>query len=177
MRKLKLVEWIAVVVAFGIAALIFFPSWFSKEAPVVKGDATVTLPGVEGTTGSVNTNQNTTPKMENISTVTGLEIYRLVEGSGQEAQAGKDVAVHYIGALTDGKKFDSSLDRGEPIVFTLGTGQVIKGWDEGIRGMKVGERRQLVIAPELAYGSQDVGNGLIPPNSTLIFQVELVGIK
>ncbi len=177
MRKLKLVEWIAVVVAFGIAGLIFFPSWFSKGDPAVKGDATATLPEGGDSTIPVTNNENVTPQMTNISKTQGLEIYQLVEGSGVEAQAGKDVAVHYIGALTDGKKFDSSLDRGEPIVFTLGAGQVIKGWDEGILGMKVGERRQLVIAPELAYGSQDVGNGLIPPNSTLLFQVELVGIK
>ncbi len=176
MRKLKLVEWIAVVVAFGIAALIFFPSWFSKGSPAVKGDATATLPEGGDTTDSVTTNQNTTPKMANISTTAGLEIYQLVQGTGAEAQAGKDVAVHYVGALTDGTKFDSSLDRGEPIVFTLGTGQVIPGWEKGILGMKVGERRQLVISPDLAYGAAGAG-GVIPPNATLIFQVELMGVK
>jgi FKBP-type peptidyl-prolyl cis-trans isomerase len=93
------------------------------------------------------------------------------------ARSGDTVFVHYTGRLTDGKKFDSSVDRGEPIDFVLGQGRVIKGWEKGIVGMKLGERRQLTIPPELGYGSKSVGNGLIPPNSVLLFDVELVGIK
>jgi FKBP-type peptidyl-prolyl cis-trans isomerase FkpA len=87
------------------------------------------------------------------------------------------VKVHYTGWLTNGKKFDSSVDRKEPFEFKLGGGQVIKGWDEGVAGMKVGGKRRLEIPSELGYGSRGVGNGLIPPNSTLIFDVELLDVK
>ncbi len=100
----------------------------------------------------------------------------LKQGTGSEAQAGKTVAVHYTGWLTDGKKFDSSLDRGEPFKFKLGAGQVIKGWDQGVAGMKVGEKRKLTIPAELGYGERGAG-GVIPPNSTLIFEVELLGVE
>lgn len=85
--------------------------------------------------------------------------------------------VHYTGTLTDGKKFDSSRDRGEPFVFVLGVGQVIKGWDEGVAQLSVGERAKLTCTPDYAYGSRDVGNGLIPANSTLIFDVELIKVE
>ena len=85
--------------------------------------------------------------------------------------------MHYTGWLTNGKKFDSSVDRKEPFEFQLGAGQVIKGWDEGVAGMKVGGKRRLEIPSELAYGNRSVGNGLIPPNSTLIFDVELLEVK
>ncbi|HEX4605152.1 MAG TPA: FKBP-type peptidyl-prolyl cis-trans isomerase [Candidatus Angelobacter sp.] len=97
-------------------------------------------------------------------------------GSGAVAGAGKTVKVHYTGWLLDGKEFDSSVGSGEPIEFELGTGQVIKGWDQGIVGMKVGGKRQLRIPPALGYGSRGAGSA-IPPNSTLIFDVELVGVK
>lgn len=90
---------------------------------------------------------------------------------------GDSIDVHYTGTLTNGKKFDSSLDRAEPLNFTCGKGQVIKGWDEGLLGMKVGEKRKLTIAPHLAYGNRAIGGGLIPANSTLIFETELVEIK
>jgi FKBP-type peptidyl-prolyl cis-trans isomerases 1 len=90
--------------------------------------------------------------------------------------SGDNIDVHYKGTLTDGTKFDSSYDRGTPLNFTVGAGQVIKGWDEGLLGMKIGEKRKLTIAPHLAYGSRGVG-GVIPPNATLIFETELVGIK
>jgi FKBP-type peptidyl-prolyl cis-trans isomerase len=110
-----------------------------------------------------------------IKTPSGLQYLDLVVGTGTEATAGKEVTVHYVGTLTDGKKFDSSRDRNEPFVFTLGAGRVIKGWDEGVAGMKVGGKRKLVIPPDLGYGSR--GAGSIPPNSTLIFEVELLGVK
>jgi FKBP-type peptidyl-prolyl cis-trans isomerase len=105
-----------------------------------------------------------------------LKIEILKEGTGQEAKDGDTVSVHYTGTLQNGVKFDSSLDRQTPFVFTLGAGQVIPGWEQGILGMKVGEKRKLTIAPELAYGSSGAG-GVIPPNATLIFEVELLGIK
>jgi FKBP-type peptidyl-prolyl cis-trans isomerase len=98
-----------------------------------------------------------------------------VVGNGATAVAGKPVKVHYTGWLTDGKKFDSSVDRGQPFGFTLGAGQVIKGWDEGVAGMKVGGKRQLRIPPELGYGSRGAGS-VIPPNATLIFDVELLEV-
>jgi len=106
----------------------------------------------------------------------GLEVQEMKPGTGAEAKSGQKVHVHYTGWLTDGKKFDSSVDRGQPFSFTLGAGQVIKGWDQGVAGMKVGGKRKLTIPPELAYGSKGVGGGLIPPNSTLVFEVELLKV-
>jgi FKBP-type peptidyl-prolyl cis-trans isomerase len=111
-----------------------------------------------------------------MKTDSGLEIENTKEGNGDEAKAGQKVSVHYIGTLTDGTKFDSSRDRGRPIEFTLGVGQVIKGWDEGVAGMKVGGQRRLTVPPELGYGSRGAG-GVIPPNATLIFDVELLGVS
>jgi FKBP-type peptidyl-prolyl cis-trans isomerase len=102
----------------------------------------------------------------------GLKYAVLKEGSGPGAEH-QQVFVHYTGWLTDGKKFDSSRDRGEPFDFTLGHGGVIKGWDEGVKGMKVGEIRQLVVPPDLGYGASGAG-GVIPPNATLVFEVELI---
>ncbi len=107
----------------------------------------------------------------------GLKYKDVVMGTGQEAKNGDAVATHYTGTLEDGTKFDSSYDRGEPFAFLLGAGQVIKGWDIGIAGMKVGGKRKLVIPPELGYGSRNVGNGKIPPNSTLFFDVELIAVQ
>jgi FKBP-type peptidyl-prolyl cis-trans isomerase len=110
------------------------------------------------------------------STSSGLEYWDIKVGTGTTAASGKQVTVHYTGWLTTGKKFDSSVDRGQPFMFALGAGQVIKGWDQGVAGMKVGGKRQLRIPPELGYGPRGAG-GVIPPNATLIFDVELLGVK
>jgi len=104
-------------------------------------------------------------------TASGLHMTDLVVGDGDEAVTGQQVTVHYIGWFLDGEKFDASLDRGEAFSFTLGAGQVITGWDEGVAGMRVGGSRRLVIPPDLAYG--EAGRSGIPPNSTLVFDVEL----
>jgi FKBP-type peptidyl-prolyl cis-trans isomerase len=105
-----------------------------------------------------------------------LQIEDLQVGTGAEAKAGHAVAVHYTGTLTNGKKFDSSRDRGTPFEFELGAGMVIKGWDQGVAGMKVGGRRKLTIPPELGYGAGGYPP-VIPPNSTLVFDVELVSVE
>ncbi len=105
-----------------------------------------------------------------------LQIEELQIGTGEEAQAGMSVSVHYTGWLTNGTKFDSSLDRNSAFSFDLGAGRVIKGWDQGVAGMKVGGKRKLTIPPELGYGARGAG-GVIPGNATLIFEVELLGVK
>ncbi|MCU0493440.1 MAG: FKBP-type peptidyl-prolyl cis-trans isomerase [Chloroflexaceae bacterium] len=107
---------------------------------------------------------------------TGLQIEKLVDGTGATPKTGDTVVVHYTGWLTNGKKFDSSVDRGQPFRFPLGRGRVIRGWDEGVATMRVGDKVRLTIPPDMGYGAQGVGNGLIPPNSTLIFEVELLDI-
>ncbi len=116
-----------------------------------------------------------TPIGQPTKSPTGLVYETLKAGTGAEAKPGDTVTIHYTGTLTDGTKFDSSVDRGKPFETVIGANQVIRGWDEGVPGMKVGERRKLTIPPELGYGAQDKGK--IPPNSTLIFDVELLGTK
>ena len=114
--------------------------------------------------------------VEEITTSSGLMYADEKVGTGAEATAGQTATVHYTGWLTDGKKFDSSIDRGKAFMFPLGAGHVIKGWDEGVEGMKVGGKRQLRVPPELGYGAAGAGGGLIPPNATLIFDVELIDV-
>ena len=104
-----------------------------------------------------------------------LEIETLEKGGGKACKAGDKISMHYTGRLINGKKFDASMDYGSPFDFTLGTGEVIPGWDQGIEGMLVGEKRKLTIPSKLAYG--EFGTGTIPPNATLIFDVELLAIK
>lgn len=127
--------------------------------------------------------QNKQEKTAMTPSITELVKKDTVVGEGREAEAGFNITVHYTGWLYDpdkedghGKKFDSSLDRHEPFVFFLGGGQVIRGWDEGFAGMKIGGKRTLIIPPEMGYGARGAG-GVIPPNATLIFDVELLGIK
>lgn len=114
--------------------------------------------------------------MKSTTTASGLVIEELAIGTGATAIAGKKVSVHYTGWLADGTKFDSSKERGNPFIFPLGKGHVIKGWDEGVAGMKVGGKRKLIVPSALGYGSRGAG-GVIPPNATLVFEVELLAVN
>ena len=124
--------------------------------------------------GSVVSNLDTIKTSEKI-TDSGLKYEDTVLGTGEEAKAGQRVSVHYTGWLENGTKFDSSKDRNQPFDFNLGAGQVIRGWDEGVAGMQVGGTRKLTIPSQLGYGAAGAG-GVIPPNATLIFEVELLAI-
>jgi len=116
-------------------------------------------------------NINTTPPL-----IQTMKIEILQEGTGDAAKSGDLITVNYVGTLQDGTKFDSSIDRGQPFTFTLGQNSVIQGWELGVAGMKIGEKRKLTIPPELAYGEQGAG-GVIPPNATLTFEIDLLGIS
>ena len=152
MKKMTRNEWIAVAVSMALLAFLFYGGAFM---------------------GLFTTTTNTATDMST-DTPTGVQITDIQMGTGDIATAGDTVSVQYKGAFTDGKVFDSSYERGEPIKFTLGVNQVIRGWDEGINGMRVGGKRHLVISPDYGYGPSAYGP--IPANSTLVFDVELVGV-
>ncbi|GMV84723.1 MAG: hypothetical protein AMXMBFR80_05810 [Dehalococcoidia bacterium] len=141
--------------------------------PTSAASATTTTGGspspAASATGGPMTLQNPT------TTPSGLQYEDVVAGTGESPQTGFRVTVHYTGKFLDGKTFDSSVDRGQPFTFVIGVGQVIKGWDEGVATMKVGGKRNLLIPPELAYGSR--GQGPIPPNTPLFFEVELLSVQ
>lgn len=126
--------------------------------------------------GTIMTTSGQQSNTQEVTTSSGLKYVDQVIGTGEVAVAGKTANVHYTGWLENGKKFDSSVDRGQPFSFPLGAGRVIKGWDEGVQGMKVGGKRKLTIPSDLGYGSRGAG-GVIPPNATLIFDVELLGVR
>lgn len=120
--------------------------------------------------------QNKDGAADRIVLESGLEYMDIETGEGPVAVSGKEVTVHYTGTFPNGKKFDSSVDRGEPFTFRLGAGRVIKGWDEGVSGMRIGGKRRLFIPPALAYGKKGAGS-VIPPNAELHFEVELLGVE
>ena len=124
-----------------------------------------------------NTNAPTKVTGDGVKTESGLQYWDIKVGAGAVAKTGDKVKVHYTGWLTTGKKFDSSVDANQPFDFTIGAGDVIKGWEEGVAGMKVGGKRQLRIPPELGYGATGTPGGPIPPNATLIFDVQLLAVK
>lgn len=164
-------------------AFVFTGCASQKGETVDEAGASGMQSETEMQSGAEGVDQNPQGVIEVIEMANGLTIQVLSEGQGPEIRNGQQAYVHYTGWLYDenapenkGAKFDSSRDRGELLDFALGTGRVIQGWDSGILGMKVGERRILTIPPDLGYGSRDIGGGLIPPNSTLLFDVELFEI-
>ncbi len=140
---------------------------------------TLTLFATAQTAQKPKTNTSAPTKVTGpgVKTDSGLQYWDIRVGTGQTAKEGSRVRVHYTGWLTNGKKFDSSVDAGTPFDFTIGNGEVIKGWEEGVGGMRVGGKRQLRIPPSLAYGAEGTPDGTIPPNATLIFDVQLLGVQ
>lgn len=179
---------LGVVLAFGLLLLVAqlgggknsaLADEIGKNQPAAVAAETSANPAVDKTilmTMNSNSESEQTTSTDTVTTPSGLQYIELQEGDGATPQKGQTVVVHYTGTLEDGRKFDSSRDRNRPFSFKLGVGQVIPGWDEGIASMKVGGRRQLIIPPELGYGSRGAG-GVIPPNATLIFDVELLKIS
>ncbi len=157
-----------IIILFGIAAFVFYKkgSNSAQEANVGLDLQATSTPSPTAAT------ENTMTTMDN-----GLKIQDLKVGTGPEAKAGDTISVNYIGSLENGTVFDASANHGGPATFQIGVGQLIKGWDIGIPGMKVGGKRKLVVPPSLGYGSQNIGNGAIPPNSTLVFEVELMAVQ
>jgi FKBP-type peptidyl-prolyl cis-trans isomerase len=153
---------VALAIILGLAAVFAFAQSATRKS------TTPTRP---------NTNAPTKVVGEGVKTPSGLQYWDIRAGTGEEAKEGSHVRVHYTGWLTTGKKFDSSVDAHQPFDFTIGNSEVIKGWDEGVTGMKVGGKRQLRIPPDLAYGANGTPGGPIPANATLIFDVQLLAVQ
>jgi peptidylprolyl isomerase len=167
------------VVVICVVVLVVAQLTTPKAIAATVDDATpiaITTLAAAPDAGEAAVGEDLLAKSDYTTTASGLKYRDLVAGTGAMPQKGQTVAVQYTGTLTNGKKFDSSRDRGQPFEFRIGVGQVIKGWDEGVGSMRVGGRRELVIPPDLAYGNRALG-GVIPANSTLLFDVELVGIR
>lgn len=152
-----------IIVLLLLIVAIVIPACSQKEAKTAAEKTTATEPQAATQAGAVKN-------------PSGLSYTDLVPGKGAAPVSGKTVTVHYTGWLEDGKKFDSSLDRGQPFVFRIGAGEVIPGWDEGVMSMKVGGKRKLFIPAQLGYGAAGAG-GVIPPNANLIFEVELLAVE
>src|SRR5450432_2735381 len=164
MSKSAVVGVISFVIAFGVGFGVAQTAAPAKKPPKL----VVVHP---------NTKAPSKVTGDGVKTESGLQYWDIVVGTGAVAKEGDRVRVHYTGWLTTGKKFDSSLDFGRPFTFPLGNGEVIRGWDEGIEGMKVGGKRQLRIPPELGYGEAGTPDGTIPSNATLIFDIQVLSVQ
>lgn len=162
------------IICLAAASLAAFSACTKKSETESAAPAQGAAPSAPSTPSTPTTSASSAGSVKTLPD--GLKIEDVKVGTGAEAVAGKLVSVHYTGTLADGKKFDSSLDRGQPFQFPLGQGRVIKGWDEGVAGMKVGGKRKLTIPAELGYGAAGAG-GVIPPNATLLFDVELLNVQ
>lgn len=169
-------KYVSIVIVIIFIGVIMF-SWLKKTPQVEQLQNPTTTPPVVEATPEQEVDEEKPAVKNNKRVVQGMTIETTKEGTGAEITNGKIAVVHYTGKLTNGTVFDSSVTRGTPFEFNLGAGMVIKGWDLGVLGMKVGEKRTLTTPSDLAYGESGTGGGAIPPNATLIFEVELLGIK
>ncbi len=183
MREILISFGVVAVCSLVLALSVFFNVGSKSEAiasQTSQSSPTVSTMAQSDLKNAIALGETTSAEKTNmdnaITTDSGLKYVEIKEGTGDSPTTGKKVIVHYTGTLENGTKFDSSRDRGTPFEFTIGVGQVIKGWDEGVATMKVGGRRQLIIPADLGYGSRGVP-GVIPQNATLIFDVELLDIK
>ena len=170
-----------IIISFGVivvCVVVLVVSQFTNQPNASADRLTQNQPQIAQVTEKKPTPSKPMSDEDNkvVTTPSGLKYEVLKAGDGATPKTGQTVVVHYTGTLEDGTKFDSSRDRGQPFSFKLGVGQVIKGWDEGLSTMKVGDRRKLIIPPELGYGARGAG-GVIPPNATLIFDVELLKVS